>query len=370
HGCASAATFARAFRARFGMSASEWRRGGAESRRRQGMRTADQRFRKPGKARDMRSRHSSSHTRKEDTMSVAVRTLPAYHVAYMRYVGPYGDRGIPELWRRLRQWMGTRGLDPVTTLRLGIGYDDAAITDPAKCSYDACAVVAADFAGDRWVSLRDVPAGRLAGASLPRDGGHHRGRLAAALRVLAPRQRLSARPSRRPRALSRRARSGVETGPGRLPLRALPPGEGAVSASAEMVAWQEFAAAEPDMAGIGRALLEQFGPGLAFLATVRSDGAPRLHPVCPVLTDGRLYVLVTRESPKRGDLERDGRYALQTFPQPKPGSDEFYVAGSARLVRDPATRAALLCAAKHKADASAVGFELGLRRVVHHRWAD
>jgi len=165
HGFASAATFARAFRARFGMSASEWRHGGAERRRRQGTRTADQPFRKQGKAGDMRSRHTSSRTRKEDTMSVAVRTLPGYHVAYMRYVGPYGDRGIPDLWRRLRQWMGTRGLDPATTLRLGIGYDDAAITDPAKCSYDACAVVAADFAADRWVNLMDVPAGRFAVAS-------------------------------------------------------------------------------------------------------------------------------------------------------------------------------------------------------------
>jgi len=141
-----------------------------------------------------------------------------------------------------------------------------------------------------------------------------------------------------------------------------------VSAPVGMVAWQDFAAAEPEMAEIGRALLEQFGPGLAFLATVRSDGAPRLHPVCPVLTDGRLYVLVTRESPKRDDLVRDGRYALQTFPQPKPGSDEFYVAGSARLVRDVATCTAVLAAAKHMADASEVVFELGLERVMHTRW--
>lgn len=98
-------------------------------------------------------------------MSVAVRTLPGYHVAYMRYVGPYGDRGIPELWRRLSRWMSARGLDPAATLRLGIGYDDAAITDPARCSYDACAVVPADFAADRWVNLMDVPAGRFAAAS-------------------------------------------------------------------------------------------------------------------------------------------------------------------------------------------------------------
>src|SRR5438094_10668788 len=106
-----------------------------------------------------------------------------------------------------------------------------------------------------------------------------------------------------------------------------------------MVTWKEFAAAEPDLADIGRSLLYQFKVGLAFLATVRRDGAPRLHPVCPVLANDRLFVLVTPTSPKRHDLLRDGRYALQTFPQTKPGSDEFYIAGKAVGVDDPAIRA-------------------------------
>lgn len=85
-----------------------------------------------------------------------------------------------------------------------------------------------------------------------------------------------------------------------------------------MVTWKEFAAAAPDLAGLGQAQLNQFSVGLAFLATIRLDGAPRLHPVCPVISDDRLFVLVTAASPKRRDLLRDGRYALQTFPQPKP----------------------------------------------------
>lgn len=105
-----------------------------------------------------------------------------------------------------------------------------------------------------------------------------------------------------------------------------------------MVTWKEFAAAEPALAEAGRALLCQFGVGLAFLATLRRDGAPRLHPVCPVLSAGRLFVLITPASPKRHDLVRDGRYALQTFPQPKPGSDEFAVAGRAVPIDDPAIR--------------------------------
>jgi hypothetical protein len=137
-----------------------------------------------------------------------------------------------------------------------------------------------------------------------------------------------------------------------------------------MVTWQDFAAAEPELAETGRALLLQFRVGLAFLATVRRDGGPRMHPVCPVVSGSRLYVLVTPTSPKRDDLLRDGRYALQTFPQPKPGSDEFYLAGRARLVEDPAAHAAILRDAAHMADAAETPFELLIERVMHTRWED
>ena len=135
-----------------------------------------------------------------------------------------------------------------------------------------------------------------------------------------------------------------------------------------MVSWSDFAAAAPDLAEVGQRQLTQFGVGLAFLATVRVDGAPRLHPVCPVVSHGRLFVLITPESPKRQDLVRDGRYALQPFPQPKPGSDEFYVSGRARVIADEATRAAVLQDARHMADASEAVFELAVERVLHTRW--
>jgi hypothetical protein len=131
-----------------------------------------------------------------------------------------------------------------------------------------------------------------------------------------------------------------------------------------MVTWKEFA----DFADIGRSLLFQFKVGLAFLATVRRDGAPRLHPVCPVLSNDGLFVLITASSPKRQDLMQDGRYALQTFPQPKAGSDEFSIAGKAVLVDDSAARAAILRDARHMADASEMVFELWLDRVMHTTW--
>ncbi|MFZ0677348.1 pyridoxamine 5'-phosphate oxidase family protein [Candidatus Binatus sp.] len=99
-----------------------------------------------------------------------------------------------------------------------------------------------------------------------------------------------------------------------------------------MATWNELETDAPDIAAAGRQMLYQFGVGLAFLATLRKDGAPRLHPVCPTIVDGRLYALIG-PSPKRGDLKRDGRYALHTFP-PVDVDDEFLVMGRAEFIDD------------------------------------
>ena len=72
---------------------------------------------------------------------------------------------------------------------------------------------------------------------------------------------------------------------------------------------------------------------MGYLATVRPDGGPRVHPVSPVITDEGLYCFVV-DSPKRRDLERDGRYALHSYP-PEESDDEAYVAGRAIPVHDP-----------------------------------
>lgn len=100
-----------------------------------------------------------------------------------------------------------------------------------------------------------------------------------------------------------------------------------------MVSWPEFAAAAPRLAAQVRTLLEQYGQGLGYLATVRADGGPRVHPVAPVITDEGLFCFVV-PSPKRRDLERDGRYALHSFP-PEDTNDEAYLTGNAVPVTDP-----------------------------------
>src|SRR3954449_11613870 len=72
-----------------------------------------------------------------------------------------------------------------------------------------------------------------------------------------------------------------------------------------MASWAELEAARPDLAAAGRALLYQVGVGLAFLGTVRRDGGPRLHPMCPLLTPDAMYAFIV-PSPKQTDLRRDG----------------------------------------------------------------
>ena len=106
-----------------------------------------------------------------------------------------------------------------------------------------------------------------------------------------------------------------------------------------MITWKHFEQQAPDLARAGREQLYAHDVALGFLATVRTDGGPRVHPVCPVISPGGLHVLIVG-GPKLDDLRRDGRYALhsETLPPPRE-EDGFSVSGRAIAVTDPATRA-------------------------------
>ena len=136
------------------------------------------------------------------------------------------------------------------------------------------------------------------------------------------------------------------------------------------VTWARFADAATELAEAGRRLLYAFGPAgpaLAFLATTRSDGGPRVHPVCPALHEGGLYVFVIGHSPKRADLSRDGRYALHAFPSEK-DDESFYCTGRAREVRDPALRKRAEGSVVHHVKPDEVLFELCVASVLHTTW--
>jgi hypothetical protein len=133
-----------------------------------------------------------------------------------------------------------------------------------------------------------------------------------------------------------------------------------------MKRWEELEREAPELAAGGQSLIYQFGLGLGFLATVRRDGGPRLHPVCPVVAHGGLYVFVI-PSPKLNDLRRDGRYALHSFP-PAENDDEFAVTGRAMEVSDPDIRARIDAAYQNDAGPEEVLFELNVETCLLARY--
>ena len=107
-----------------------------------------------------------------------------------------------------------------------------------------------------------------------------------------------------------------------------------------MATWAEFANAAPDMAAFA---LERMERRIVYKATLRLDGAPRVHPVSPWIAAGLMCVSFRDTSPKLREVARDPRYALHTA---QPWDDhagtygEFMVRG--RLGRISASHAAVM----------------------------
>jgi hypothetical protein len=135
----------------------------------------------------------------------------------------------------------------------------------------------------------------------------------------------------------------------------------------QRVSWHAFRLAEPELAEAGEKLLLHKRPhvGWAFIATLRKDGAPRLHPISVVQAQDCLYVIIPQGSPKCADLLRDGRYALQAFPPPENEvGGEFYLAGVAERIQDPAVCQAIADETGVRVEEGEVLFELLLERAM------
>jgi hypothetical protein len=131
-----------------------------------------------------------------------------------------------------------------------------------------------------------------------------------------------------------------------------------------MAAWEEFAAAEPTMAKVLRNLLGWIP--IAYIATVRRDGAPRVHPFVPIFAADRMFIAIPDWSPKRHDLANDGRFAMHALPGKR--DDEFYLTGRAALVADVEMRKTVGDAAKHTVHPTDDVFELTADYVMTAHW--
>jgi hypothetical protein len=90
----------------------------------------------------------------------------------------------------------------------------------------------------------------------------------------------------------------------------------------------------PGVVALGRG--EQLGEApvfsIGYLASIRPDGGPRLHPFCPIIAGGRLFAAIPPSSPKGWDLRRDPRCVIHALPGPE--DDELCIRATAREVSD------------------------------------
>ncbi len=132
--------------------------------------------------------------------------------------------------------------------------------------------------------------------------------------------------------------------------------------------WTTFEEQQPELAAFGA---ERLNGKVAYLATVRKDGSPRLHPMTPIVGQGHLFVFMESTSPKGYDLRRDGRYAIHCGMGDTSGaSGEFSIAGRARLVEDPQLRALAVQLCSYKPADRYILFEFDVESVASTVYPD
>src|SRR3954469_17265312 len=109
-----------------------------------------------------------------------------------------------------------------------------------------------------------------------------------------------------------------------------------------MARWQDVEADVPALAAFGKGLL--LVPP-AYLATVRADGRPRVHPVTPIVGTAGLFVFMEPTSPKSRDLRERRWYALHNgVPDTHGSGGELWITGDADLIEDADARHAAVSA--------------------------
>src|SRR5258706_8281949 len=101
--------------------------------------------------------------------------------------------------------------------------------------------------------------------------------------------------------------------------------------------WRTFEIQAPKIAAFGSARLNG---RVAYLATIRKDGSPRVHPFTPIIGEGHFFAFMEPTSPKGHDLNRDGRFAIHCSVTDTSGeSGEGIITGKEKQIHDPEIRA-------------------------------
>ena len=120
--------------------------------------------------------------------------------------------------------------------------------------------------------------------------------------------------------------------------------------------WGAFDTQAPALALFGASRLRA---APAYLATIRPDGSPRVHPVSPIIGGGHVFVFMEPTSPKGRDIRERGHYALHSGVPDTFGSEgEFWVVGEGRVLDDPDAREQATTSAEYPPEDRYVLFDL------------
>ncbi len=91
-------------------------------------------------------------------MGIVIGKMPAYRIAYIRQIGPYGINNVKTM-EELKKWAKFNHLFNDESIILGIAQDNPETTKPENCRYDTCIVVSNDYS----VTDGDVREGNIVG---------------------------------------------------------------------------------------------------------------------------------------------------------------------------------------------------------------
>lgn len=138
-GYASHTAFIRAFKARFSLTPTAWRKGGYLEYARNII---------------AQSESASRSTRDFTDLSPEFALMPKRRVAYIRHKGY--NRSIKASWQRLIAYAHQHGIAS-NAMQIGLHHDNPTITPLESCSYVACLEVENGFEGAGSISTMTIP---------------------------------------------------------------------------------------------------------------------------------------------------------------------------------------------------------------------
>jgi hypothetical protein len=134
------------------------------------------------------------------------------------------------------------------------------------------------------------------------------------------------------------------------------------------VTWKILEEQQPELAAFG---CERLNGKVAYLATIRKDGSPRVHPMTPIIGQGHFFVFMEPTSPKGHDLQRDGRFAIHCAVSDNSGaSGEFNITGHAHLIDDAELRALAVSLASYEVVERYILFEFDIESAASTVYAE